>query len=177
MRAYVWSIVVCGLCGSGAMAQDGTRFVERTPYPKYPHVHTMERAGYPMEVRPHATPSVTFRDVGGYIGGGRLRHNNFFVRGPFAATGPVNDGTYGTDYAGIRVRPGRVFLGASADPSAGPSFGRGYRTDGPFPTDVFALRPFRKALVEKREAAEERRHGHENGHGHQNGHAHENGHK
>jgi hypothetical protein len=158
MRAYVWSVVVCGLCGSGALGQDGTRFVERAPFQRNQPVHTQERAGDTTGVRPHAAPSVTFRDVGGYVGGARLLHNNVFARG--AVTGPTTDGAYGTDYAGFHVRPGRVFLAASADPSVGVPFSRGYHTDGPFPKDVFAARPFRKALFEKREAAEERGHGH-----------------
>jgi hypothetical protein len=143
-----------------ATAQDGMRFVERTPLPRTPATHTMERSGHPTGISPHAIPSVTFRDVGGYVGGARLLHNNVFARGAGAATGPVADGTYGTDYAGFRIRPGRVFLAASADPSAGIPFSRGYHTDGPFPKDVFAARPFRKALFEKNEAAEEHRHGH-----------------
>ena len=153
MRAYVWSVVVCGLCGSSATAQE--RFVERTPLPRTHTVHTMARVGNPIGVSPHATPSVTLRDVGGYIGGGRLHGNNVFARGAGAAMGPVADGVFGTDYAGVKVRPGRVFLGASPDPSAGHPFARGYRTDGPHVTDVFALRPFRKALFESRDARRE----------------------
>jgi hypothetical protein len=92
---------------------------------------------------------VTARDVGGYVGGGRLRGNNVIARGAGAASGPVADGVFGTDYAGLKVRPGRVFLGASADPSAGQPFARGYRTDGPHVPDVFSLKPFRKALWHK----------------------------
>jgi hypothetical protein len=133
------------------VAQHGSRFVERTPYPHNPVIHSMDRAGYPTEVRPHAIPSVTHRDVGAYVGGGRLLHNRIFARGPYAVTGPVADGTFATDYAGLKVRPGRVFLGASPDPSVGPTFAGGYRTDAHYPKDVFALRPFRKAIFEKSE--------------------------
>jgi hypothetical protein len=147
MRAAVWSVVMCGLCGSSAIAQE--RFVERTPLPRTPAIHTMERAGNPTGTSPHATPSVTSRDTGGYIGGGKLFGHSVFTRGAGAATGPVADGVYGTDYAGVKVRPGRVFLGASPDPSAGPAFSRGYRTDGSHVPDVFSVRPFRKALWEK----------------------------
>ena len=154
MREYFWSIAMCGLCGSGVMAQDGSRFVERTPYPRTPAPHSMDRAGFPQEVRTHAVPSVTSRDVGGYVGGGRLLHNNILSRDAGAVTGPVATGTFGTDYAGVKVRPGRVFLAPSPDPSSGPSLSRAYRTDAHYPRDVFSLRHFRKALLEKREATE-----------------------
>jgi hypothetical protein len=51
-----------------------------------------------------------------------------------------------------------VFLGASYDPSRGPAFSRGYHADGPYPKDIFAKRPFRKAIFAKQEAAAD--HGH-----------------
>jgi hypothetical protein len=150
MRACIWSAVLYGLCGSGAIAQE--RFVERTPLPRTQPVHSMEGAGFPTNVSPHAIPSVTARDVGGYVGGGKLFGHSVLARGPLAATGPLADGVYGTDYAGLKVRPNRVFLAASPDPARGPAFARGYRTDGPHVPDVFSLRPFRKALFEKKEA-------------------------
>jgi hypothetical protein len=157
MRAAVLivPVVAVGALVPPAAAQDGTRFVERTPMPRQPLFHTMDRAGYPQLVKPHAVPSVTPRDAGGYIGGGRLLHNRMFARGP-VATGPVADGTFGTDYAGLRLRPNRVFLAPSYDPSLGPSIGRLYRTDGPYVPDVGTVRPLRNAVIEKREAKEER---------------------
>ena len=127
------------------------RFVERTPYPHKPVLHTMDRAGKPTYVSRFAVPSVTAKEVGGYVGGGRLHGNRIFAKGAAAATGPVFDGTYGTDYAGLHVRPGRVFLARSYDPSVGPTIARSYRTDGHHPPDVFALRPLRKAVIDAKE--------------------------
>ncbi len=146
MRLLV-AVVVSSL-GSSAFAQE--RFVERTPLPWHPAGHTMERAGNPTLVKAHAVPSMTARDAGGYIGGGKLFGNRVFAKGSTAATGPVANGTFGTDYAGFHVRPNRVFLAASYDPSIGPTIARAYRTDGHYPPDIFALRPFRKAVIEAR---------------------------
>ena len=137
-----------------ASAQD--RFVERAPVPRKPQDHTMQRAGQPRNIAPWAVPSVTRFEAGGYIGGGSLHGNAILAKGTTAATGPLSDGTFGTDFAGFRLRMGRVFLAPSADPSAGPSLARSYRTDGPHVPDVFAIRPFRKAVLEKKEALEER---------------------
>ena len=110
----------------------------------------MQRAGNPRNVAPWAVPSVTRFDAGGYIGGGSLRGNSK------VAAGPMTEGTFGTDFAGFRMRKGRVFLAPSADPSAGVSIARTYRTDGPHVPDVFAIRPFRKAILEKKEDIAER---------------------
>jgi hypothetical protein len=151
-------VVATGTIVLAAAAQDGTRFVERTPMPRQPVLHTMERAGNPQIVKPHAAPSVSSHDAGGYIGGGRLLHNRIFARGP-VATGPVADGTFGTDYAGLRMRPNRVFLGPSPDPSLGPSIARAYRTDGPYVPDAGTVRPLRNAVIEAREVKQERRGG------------------
>ncbi len=146
------ALVVLVFCGSPAFGQE--RFVERTPRPRHPAAHTMERAGNPTTVKRHAQPSVTAKDVGGYIGGGRLHGNRIFAKGSTVATGPVADGTFGTDYAGVKVRPNRVFLAPSYDPSVGPTVARAYRTEGHYPPDVFALRPFRKAVIEAKEVKE-----------------------
>jgi len=150
MRALL--VVVVFGWATPATAQE--RFVERTPLPRRPPVHTMERAGNPQSVSRLAVPSVTPRDVSGYVGGARLLGNHILASGPTAATGPLTDGTFGTDYAGIKVHPNRVFLAPSYDPSVGPTLARSYRTNGPHVPDVFALRPFRKAIIEKQEAAE-----------------------
>ncbi|MFM8271641.1 MAG: hypothetical protein ACKODX_04820 [Gemmata sp.] len=140
------------------------RIVERTPCPRIPLEHSMARAGYPLAVSPHAVPSLTRFDNAGYIGGGSLKGNDLLARGPGSATGPVCDGTFGTDFTGFRQHLGRVFLAPSVDPSRGPSFQKLYNADGPRVVDVLALRPLRKAVLEKREDSEHRRHGGE-GHG------------
>jgi hypothetical protein len=156
MRALL-VVVFCG--GATAAAQE--RFVERTPLPHRPPVHSMARAGNPVGVSCLAVPSVTARDVGGYVGGAKLLGNHIFAKGAGVATGPLADGTFGTDYAGLTVRPNRVFLAPSYDPSVGPTVARSYRTDGPHVPDVLALRPFRKAILEKKEDAEHRHTGRE----------------
>lgn len=137
----------------------------RTPYFRYPADHSMERAGYPQSVRPHAVPSVGHVYNAGYVGGARLKHNNLLGRGPGSATGPIYDGTFAIDYTGFRQHLGRVFLAPSADPSRGRSFARGYWAEGPRVTDVIAIRPLRKAILEKHEDLEKRHEGHEGGHG------------
>ncbi len=127
--------------------------------------HSMQRAGYPLNVKPHAKPSMTRFDHGGYVGGGTLRGNSFLASGPGSATGPVHDGTFGTDFGGFRAHLGRVFLAPSYDPSSnGRPIYLAYRAETIRVTDVFALRPFRKAVLEKRED-KEHGHGKEGGHG------------
>lgn len=145
------------------------RFVQRTPQPahglvKGPLVHdSMERAGYPQNVRVHSQPSVSQHDHSGYVGGRRLTHNNVVHgRGPGSATGPIHDGVYATDWTGFREHLGRVFLRPSVDPSKGRVWTRGYSAEGPRLVDIGTLRPFRKAVLEKREDAEK---GHGEGHG------------
>lgn len=100
------------LLAGDAAAQ--SRFVERTPPYRVPVEHTMQRAGEPLHVARFAAPSVTRFDSAGYVGGNR-------------------DGTFGTDFTGLplpfRRRPGRIFRIPSANPSAGQSIARGYRTD------------------------------------------------
>ncbi len=140
------------------------RIAERTPAPRTPVEHTAQRAGFPLSVHNHAVPSVTRFDYGGYIGGATVKNNNLFARGPGSATGPVQDGVFGTDYAGVRSNLGRLFLAPSDDPSRGRDFARGYSPEGPRVTDVFALRPFRKAVLETRADREKRTHAAE-GHG------------
>jgi len=143
------------------------RFAQRTPYPHRPIEHSAERAGTPLTVSRFAAPSTTRFDNGGYIGGASIKNNNLCARGPGSAIGPVYDGTFGTDYTGVRQHMGRVFLAPSDDPSLGRPAYLAYVSEGRRVPDVFALRPFRKAVLEKREEAEEREHGHgkEGGHG------------
>jgi hypothetical protein len=140
---------------SPAFAQE--RFTERTPLPKQPVPHTMQRAGYPRSIAPWAVPSVSRYDAGGYIGGGSVKDNSLRATGPLSATGPTDTGTFGTDFAGFKLRMGRVFLAPSADPSQGAPISQNYRADGPVVPDVFALRPFRKAVLEKKEDVEKRK--------------------
>ncbi len=149
MRYAILSI----LLASPAFSQD--RFVERTP-PRKPVDHTMQRAGYPRNIAWWARPSVSKYDANGYIGGGSLKGNSLLAKGPSYATGPIESGTFGSDFAGFRLRMGRVFLAPSADPGRGPSLSRGYRTDGPHVPDIFAIRPLRKAILEKKEDIEKR---------------------
>jgi hypothetical protein len=180
MRAFLYPVAtLVALSSTTALAGDHPllqRIAERAPLPRTPVEHSAQRAGYPQSVKPHSVPSVTRFDYGGYVGGGQLLHNNLLARGPGSATGPIHDGTFGTDFGGFRGHLGRVFLAPSDDPSRGPAIARNYRTDGPRVTDVFALRPLRKAILEKREAVEEHGHGH-HGHGHGgNGHGGNRGH-
>ncbi|HEY1186210.1 MAG TPA: hypothetical protein VGE74_01075 [Gemmata sp.] len=141
------------------------RIAERTPAPRAPVAHSAARAGYPLNVKPHAIPSVTRFDYAGYVGGGSIRNNNLLASGPGSALGvPQSLGTYGTDFGGFRAHLGRVFLAPSTDPSAGKSLQSLYDGDGPRVVDVLALRPLRKAVLAKREDAERAAHGKE-GHG------------
>ena len=137
----------------------------------------MERAGYPLSVKPHAIPSVTRFDHGGYVGGGSLFGNSLRASGPGSALGPTQTGTYGTDFGGFAAHLGRVFLAPSADPSRGHPAYLAYRTDGPRIVDVFALRPLRKAVLEQREGVHELKYGKEGGHGGGEGHGPEGGEK
>ena len=129
------------------------RFAERTPLPRYPAEHTMARAGNADQVAWYARPSVERTTSGGYIGGTRLFGNQLFSRGYSAPTGPITNGTFGTDHTGLRGLPRRVFLRESTDPSRGADIARNYRTDGPEVPDPVAAQPLRKA---KQESAEHR---------------------
>lgn len=140
------------------------RWAMRAPLPRVPPEHSAARAGNPLSVKPHAVPSVTRFDHGGYVGGARVCGNNLCASGPGSATGPIYDGTFATDFGGFRAHLGRVFLAPSADPSRGEPIYKRYNADGPRVLDVFALRPLRKAVLEAREDAEHRKHGVE-GHG------------
>jgi hypothetical protein len=164
-----WTIALAGVVPlflSPARAGDHSwldRFVQRAPLPRQPQEHSAERAGYPLAVRAHAVPSVTQFDAGGYIGGASLRNNCLRAHGPGSATGPLQDGTYGTDYVGCRQHLSRVFLAPSTDPSAARPIYLRYRAEGPRIPDPFALLAFRKAVFAAREEAEG---GHgEGGHG------------
>jgi hypothetical protein len=136
---------------SSASALGQERFVERAPLPRHPQPHTMQRSGDSRRIAPWATRSVSRFEAGAYIGGGSLKANSLLATGAASTAGPTTDGTFGTDFAGFHMRMGRVFLAPSADPSCGNSMARSYRTDGPHVPDIFALRPFRKACLEKQE--------------------------
>jgi hypothetical protein len=153
------------------------RIAERTPPAIWPREHSAERAGYSQSVSRIAIPGVTRFDNGGYVGGASLRNNNLLARGPGSATGPITDGTFATDYTGVRANLGRVFLASSDDPSRGNPIYLAYRAEGHRVPDVFALRPFRKAFLEAREGGEEKHGGEEGAHGEEGGHGPENGEK
>ncbi|HEV3386690.1 MAG TPA: hypothetical protein VG097_17875 [Gemmata sp.] len=151
MRSFLGSVAIYFLC-SVASGQDGTRFVERTPLPLKPVPHTMERVGNPASATSYALPGVTRFDAGGYVGGARLLGNGPFSRGSAVATGPLNTGTFGTDFGGFLGHTGRVFLAPSANPSVGPAVARSYRTDGPRIPNPSSFRPIRKSILEAKEA-------------------------
>lgn len=154
MQQLIGVGIVCWAVGT-ASAQDGERFAERTP-PRPPVAHTQAQSGYSGSVAWWAVPGVSRYEAGGYVGGARVGHNNALAKGVGAATGPLQDGTFGWDFVGFHVRPGRVFLRPSADPSRGREISRLYRTDGPKVPDPIAAQPFNKAV---REAKEEHRGG------------------
>ena len=157
-RSYAFAGVVLLAASAAVSAGDHAwldRFVQRAPLPRIPPVHSAEQAGYPMSVSRLAVPSVTRFDQAGYVGGGSVRNNNLLARGPGSATGPLYAGTFATDYGGLRGHLGRVFLAPSDHPGRGIPISWNYRAEGPRVTDIFALRPFRKAVLEKREDAED----------------------
>ena len=175
MRVALGAAVALGWAWSAGLAAaadhdkpEGTRFVERTPYPKhpYPNPDTMQRAGYPQEISKWAIPGISKHETGGYIGGATVCHNHPLARGVGAATGPLETGTFGWDFAGFRMRPGRVFLAATPSGANRSDIVRNYLSEGPHVPDVFALRPFRKAVLAKKEAKHpsEEHAGHGEGH-------------
>ena len=105
--------------------------------------HTMERAGFPQEVRPHAIPAVTNRETGGYIGGGRLALG--LCRKPDGRVTPT-DGTWGWDYVGCGRHPQHIFLDWWHDRRCQPKPGS-YGTDSPIHVpDPIAAHPIQKVL-------------------------------
>jgi hypothetical protein len=156
MQSFFRSVAACALFAMAASGQDGTRFVERTPLPLRPVPHTMERAGNPASVASYAIPGVTRFDAGGYVGGARLLGNGPFARGSTVATGPLNTGTFGTDFGGFLRHPDRVFLAPSANPSVGPVVSWNYRTDGPRIPNPSSFRPIRKSILEAKEAGQDK---------------------
>ena len=97
--------------------------------------HTFERAGFPIVVAQWAQPSLTPKEMQGYVGGSVA----------LGGSGPIfpRDGVFGYDYVGYGP-PGRVFLGWAHDPRY-PRMGP-YKTDGPRVFDIFSIRPVRRAL-------------------------------
>lgn len=139
------------------------RLAERTPQPHRPVEYTMARAGFPQDVKPQAIPSQTRFYLPGYIGGGTHAPMALRSSGPASAVGHITDGTFGSDWAGFGLRGGRIFLVPVNDPQRGNVWTRGYSPEGPRLVDIGTLRPYRKAVLEMREAKE---HGHGgDGHG------------
>jgi len=162
-RSYLLASAVALVPFVSASADDRPllqRIAERTPAPHRPVEHTMARAGFPQDVKPHAVPSLTRFYLPGYIGGGTPAPMAFRASGPASAVGHVTDGTFGTDFAGFALRGGRVFLVPVNDPQRGNVWTRGYSPEGPRTGDIGVQRPFRKAVLELREAKEhEKEHG------------------
>lgn len=165
MRTYIFPLVVGALLAGGVSAQE--RFVERTPARKIPPTHNMEQAGFSDQISPHAIPGNTRFDYVGYIGGAKWPHTGgLFSKGPVVSTGPLDTGTFGQDFGGFLGHTGRVFLAPSANPSAGETIARQYRTQGPPVPNLLAWRPIRKLVIAHREGGEGGEHGHaEAGHG------------
>jgi len=124
--------------------------------------NSLRGAGNPDTVAPWAIGSVTKYESGGYIAAGASRRAG---RSPGA----------GTDRGAPATAPSARFQSATATGPGGCScrpartgdgvpIANNLQTDVKFPTDVFNIRPVRKAVLEKREAAEERAEGGE-GHG------------
>jgi hypothetical protein len=153
MRSFLGAVAIYFLCAA-ASGQDEKRFVERTPLPLKPVPHTMERAGNPASMASYAIPGVTRFDAGGYVGGARLLGNGPFSRSSVVATGPLTTGTFGTDFGGFLGHTGRVFLAPSANASVGPAVARSYRTDGPRIPNPSSFRPFRRSILEAKEASQ-----------------------
>lgn len=118
-------LVALLLC-SVAVAQEPQRFVERTPPAKFPPAHTFDRAGNPTALSRFAVPAPQ----------------------PGTAGGNVN-GVFGTGYVGRPQRYDRIFR-IPAD--RGRSLASNYSTTVPPIPDVFALRPFRNAVLGAKEA-------------------------
>jgi hypothetical protein len=159
MRLHGWIMPLFAftLPVTPVVAAEPERHAESVPKTLIPPVHTLARAGNPNKVAWWAIPSVTRFDTGGYVGGGSLHGNNVLARGADAVTGPICTGTFGSDFTGLRTRPGRVFLAPSADPSHGRALARHYRSEVPIHVpDPIALRPLRKAILEQHEAVKEK---------------------
>jgi hypothetical protein len=174
VRRSLWLVpVVVAWSAGSAVAQDGHRFVERAPVQKHLGPSSQWTAGNSASVACWAVPSPSKCYTAGYVGGASLLHgNNPCARGPCVAPGPVTTGTFGWDFGGFRMRPGRVFLAPSPSGANRSVIANHYRAEDPFHVpDVFALRPFRKAVLEKHEAKEERHGGgeHAGGHGGEHG--------
>ncbi len=104
--------------------------------------HTHERAGRPQSIAWYAVTSWSCKECGGLIGGGSLRRG--IGAGPY-------DGTWGWDYVGNGWRPSRFFLSWTAE-GAKKSKPGPYKVDGPHVTDVFAIKPVKRAIERKNKA-------------------------
>jgi hypothetical protein len=112
-----------------AVADEPKRVAERTPPVKFPPQHTDERAGTTAGLSRFAVLTPT----------------------PGTGVGYVN-GAFGSDHVGAPRRFARIFNPPAADPSRGPAISDHYRTDAAPVPDVFALRPFRNAVIGAKEA-------------------------
>ncbi len=144
------AFAIVALTSAPATAQ--TRFAERTPPAPAPAVAPAWPTDGSMPLARFARTSTGHHQAPGVVGGGRMTLARFLGRtGTAVDAAPV--GTFGTDFAGFRFRPTRVFLAASPDPSRGPAIARSYRTDAGVTFDPFAARPLRKAVIEARDGS------------------------
>jgi hypothetical protein len=100
---------------------DSDPFAARTGPPRC-REHTLERAGVTGTAR-FATPSISPKEAGGWVGGNRLSHGT-----PATACAP-NPGVFGWDYVGHGWYPGRIFLGYGPDKTRQQNFQAKYNTD------------------------------------------------
>ena len=98
------------------------------PGPPRQFENTLERAGYPLCISPHAVPTYTPDYAGYYVGGGNACGGH-----PRRA----EEGTWGRDYEGTFL-PRHVFLGWSHGRRYQGGTGS-YRTDGPQVRDPIGL--------------------------------------
>lgn len=119
-------LVALLLCSVVASAAEPQRFVERTPPAKFPPAHTADRAGNPTAVSRFAVPAPQAGTAGGNV-----------------------NGVFGTDFVGLPRRYDRTFPGPT---DRGRPLASNYSTTIPPIPDVFALRPFRNAVLGSKDA-------------------------
>ncbi len=134
MRPFAAALALAA-CPAAASADE--RFVERVPYPHVPIVQSQQQAGYPQQVKPHAVPGVNHsKEAGGYVLGR-----------PQPGTGSATGGTFGWDHVGHPKAPKRWSFAPSINLAKSNTWD-GYDAEGPKVKDIFAVRPFRRAVHE-----------------------------
>jgi hypothetical protein len=126
------TIVILAIAAVNVRGDD--EFAQRASPDHVPRQHTAERAGI-IPPASHAASSVTPRNIVGY----------------------VNGTTFGMDNSLLGRRPGRLFDGLWPQGRKPTSWTSRYRSEGDIHvTDILALKPFRKAVIE---AKDEHAHG------------------